>query len=92
MKIWVKFNTGFQLCPPDFNFAPPPPPPDLAMLATPLTQPNDFHGDGVNVKTPEDFRSYNRDGAENKKCISMLCCVRKPCPHAAPHCIQTQLS
>ena len=23
-NIWVKFNTGFQLCPPDFNFAPPP--------------------------------------------------------------------
>ena len=23
MKIWVKFNAGFQLCPPDFNFAPP---------------------------------------------------------------------
>ena len=22
MKIWVKFNAGFQLCPPDFNFAP----------------------------------------------------------------------
>ena len=27
MKVWVKFNAGFQLCPPDFNFAPPPPPP-----------------------------------------------------------------
>ena len=25
MKIWDKFNAGFQLCPPDFNFAPPPP-------------------------------------------------------------------
>ena len=25
MKVWVKFNAGFQLCPPDFNFAPPPP-------------------------------------------------------------------
>ena len=36
MKIWVKFNVGFQLCPPDFNFAPPPPPPDLVKLATPL--------------------------------------------------------
>ena len=24
MKIWVKFNAGFQLCPPDLNFAPPP--------------------------------------------------------------------
>ena len=34
MKIWAKFNAGFQLCPPDFNFAPPPP--DLAKLATPL--------------------------------------------------------
>ena len=22
MKIWVKFNAGFQLCPPDFNFDP----------------------------------------------------------------------
>ena len=22
MKIWDKFNAGFQLCPPDFNFAP----------------------------------------------------------------------
>ena len=33
MKIWVKFNAGFQLCPPDFNFAPPP---NLAKLATPL--------------------------------------------------------
>ena len=27
---------GENLCPPDFNFAPPPPPPDLAKLATPL--------------------------------------------------------
>ena len=27
-----------------------------------------------------------------KKCIRMLRCVRKPCPHAAPHHIQTQLS
>ena len=27
MKIWVKFNASFQLCHPDFNFAPPPPPP-----------------------------------------------------------------
>ena len=35
MKIWVKFNAGFQLCPPDLNFAPPPPP-DLAKLATHL--------------------------------------------------------
>ena len=33
-----------------------------------------------------------RDGAHNKKCIRMLRCVRKPCPHAAPHRIQTQLS
>ena len=24
MKIWAKFNAGFQFCPPDFNFAPPP--------------------------------------------------------------------
>ena len=32
MKVWVKFNAGFQHCPPDFNFAPP----DLAKLATPL--------------------------------------------------------
>ena len=24
MKIWFKFNAGFQLCPPDFSFAPPP--------------------------------------------------------------------
>ena len=22
MKVWVKFNGGFQLYPPDFNFAP----------------------------------------------------------------------
>ena len=22
MKVWVKFNAGFQLCPPDFNFSP----------------------------------------------------------------------
>ena len=33
-----------------------------------------------------------RDGADNKICIRMLRCVRKPCPHAAPHRIQTQLS
>ena len=33
-----------------------------------------------------------RDGAENKKCIRLLRCVRKSCPHAAPHRIQTQLS
>ena len=33
-----------------------------------------------------------RDGADNKKCIRMLRCVRKLCPHAAPHRIQTQLS
>ena len=33
-----------------------------------------------------------RDGVNNKKCIRMLRCVRKPCPHAAPHRIQTQLS
>ena len=33
-----------------------------------------------------------RDGANNKKCIRMLRCIRKPCPHAAPHRIQTQLS
>ena len=33
-----------------------------------------------------------RDGADNKKCIRMLHCVRKPCPHAAPHRIQTQLT
>ena len=24
MKVWFKFNAGFQLCPPDFNFALPP--------------------------------------------------------------------
>ena len=35
---------------------------------------------------------YGRDGADNKKCIRMLHCVRKLCPHAAPHRIQTQLS
>ena len=35
---------------------------------------------------------YTRDGADNKKCIRMLRCVRKLCPHAAPHRIQTQLS
>ena len=35
---------------------------------------------------------HTRDGADNKKCIRMLHCVRKPCPHAAPHRIQTQLS
>ena len=34
----------------------------------------------------------SRDGANNKKCIRMLRCIRKPCPHAAPHRIQTQLS
>ena len=28
----------------------------------------------------------------NKKCIRMLRCVRKLCPHAEPHHIQTQLS
>ena len=33
-----------------------------------------------------------RDGADNKKCIRMLRCVRKLCPHAAPHRIQTQPS
>ena len=33
-----------------------------------------------------------RDGANNKKCIRMLRCIRKPCSHAAPHRIQTQLS
>ena len=32
MKVWVEFNAGLQLCPTDFNFAPP----DLAKLATPL--------------------------------------------------------
>ena len=34
----------------------------------------------------------SRDGADNKKCIRMLRCVGKPCPHAASHRIQTQLS
>ena len=34
----------------------------------------------------------SRDGTDNKKCIRMLRCVRKLCPHAAPHRIQTQLS
>ena len=38
------------------------------------------------------FLVHIRDGADNKKCIRMLHCVRKPCPHAAPHRIQTQLS
>ena len=33
-----------------------------------------------------------RDGVDNKKCICMLRRVRKPCSHAAPHRIQTQLS
>ena len=33
-----------------------------------------------------------RDGANNKKSIRLLRRVRKPCPHAAPHRIQTQLS
>ena len=33
-----------------------------------------------------------RDGADNKKYNRMLRCVRKPCPHAAPHRIQMQLS
>ena len=33
-----------------------------------------------------------RDGADNKKCIRMLRCVREPCPHAAPHLIQTHLT
>ena len=32
IKIWNKFNAGFQLCFTDFNFAPP----ELAKLATPL--------------------------------------------------------
>ena len=36
--------------------------------------------------------AYTRDGADNKNCIRMLRCIRKPCPHAAPHRIQTQLS
>ena len=31
-------------------------------------------------------------GGDNKKCIRMLRCVRKPCLHAAPHRIQTQLN
>ena len=35
---------------------------------------------------------HSRDGADNKICIRMLRCVRKLCPHAAPHRIQTQLS
>ena len=35
---------------------------------------------------------HSRDGADNKKCIRMLHRVHKPCPHAAPHRIQTQLS
>ena len=34
----------------------------------------------------------DRDGADSKKCIRMLRRVRKLCPHAAPHRIQTQLS
>ena len=33
-----------------------------------------------------------RDGVDNKKYIRMLRRVRKRCPHAAPHRIQTQLS
>ena len=33
-----------------------------------------------------------RDGADSKQCIRMLRCVRKLCPHAAPHRIQTLLS
>ena len=33
-----------------------------------------------------------RDGVDNKKCICMLRCIRKPYPHAALHRIQTQLS
>ena len=44
------------------------------------------------VHGPEKGTSSNRDAADNKKCIRMLRCVRKPCPHSAPHCIQTQLS
>ena len=36
--------------------------------------------------------AYSRDGADNKKCIRMLHCVRKSCSHAAPRRIQTQLS
>ena len=36
---------------------------------------------------------WDRDGANNKKCIiRMLRCVCKPCPHAALHRIQMQLS
>ena len=34
----------------------------------------------------------SKDGADNKKCIRMLRCIHKPCLHAAPHRIQTQLS
>ena len=33
-----------------------------------------------------------RDGANNKKCILMLRCVRKPCLHAARHRMQTHFS
>ena len=35
---------------------------------------------------------WARDDANNKKCIHMLRRVPKPCPHAAPRHIQTQLS
>ena len=52
----------------------------------------------LSKKTVEPKQGYTkhvtdtRDGADNKKCIRMLRHVRKPCPHAAPHRIQPQLS
>ena len=44
------------------------------------------------AKTTVGLIVQSRDGADNKKCIRMLRCVRKPCPRTAPHLIQTQLS
>ena len=46
----------------------------------------------IKLVTTASNKVCGRDGADNKKCICMLCCIRKPCPHAAPHRIQTQLS
>ena len=37
-------------------------------------------------------KKISRMSLRNKKCIRMLRCIRKPCLHAAPHRIQTQLS
>ena len=56
-----------------------------------------FHYTTSNRVTLDTFRGkrtlkHTKNGADNKKCIRMPHCVRKPCPHAAPHRIQTQPS